>query len=130
MDGINHWAVLAAAVSAFVLGGIWYGPLFKNAWCHEAGIDMHQSNGHPARIFGGAFVLSLIAAAAFAVFLGPEPPLEFALTAGVAAGLCWVATSFGINYLFAGRSLKLWLIDGGYHTLQFALYGLILGLWH
>ena len=22
------------------------------------------------------------------------------------------------------------LIDGGYHTLQFTLYGLILGLWH
>ena len=28
------------------------------------------------------------------------------------------------------RSFKLWLIDGGYHTLQFTLYGLILGLWH
>jgi len=49
---------------------------------------------------------------------------------GFGAGLCWVATSFGINYLFAGRSLKLWLIDGGYHTLQFTLYGLVLGLWH
>ena len=29
-----------------------------------------------------------------------------------------------------GRSLKMWLIDGGYHSLQFALYGLVLGLWH
>jgi len=29
----------------------------------------------------------------------------------------------------AQRSLKLWLIDGGYHTLQFTLYGLIIGLW-
>ena len=84
----------------------------------------------PARIFGGAFVLSLIAAAVFALFLGPKPALGFALGAGATAGLCWVAASFGINYLFAGRSLKLWLIDGGYHTLQFTLYGLILGLWH
>jgi hypothetical protein len=24
----------------------------------------------------------------------------------------------------------LWLIDGGYHTLQFVLFGLILGAWH
>ena len=37
---INWLAVLAAAVSAFVLGGIWYGPLFKNTWCREAGIDL------------------------------------------------------------------------------------------
>ena len=44
--------------------------------------------------------------------------------------LAYVAMSFGINYAFAGRSFRLWLIDGGYHTLQFTLYGLILGLWH
>ncbi|TKR29403.1 DUF1761 domain-containing protein [Luteimonas gilva] len=130
MESINHWAVLVAAASSFLLGGIWYGPLFKRAWCREAGVDPDKPNGHRAKVFGGAFALSLIAAAVFAMFLGPKPALGFAVGAGVAAGLCWVGASFGINYLFAGRSLKLWLIDGGYHTLQFALYGLILGLWH
>jgi hypothetical protein len=130
MEGINLWAVLAAAASAFLLGGLWYGPLFKHAWCREAGVNPDKPSGHPARVFGGAFVLSLIAAAVFAMFLGPKPALGFAVGAGFAAGLGWVATSFGINYLFAGRSLKLWLIDGGYHTFQFVLYGLILGLWH
>jgi hypothetical protein len=130
MTDLNLWAVVAAAASAFLLGGIWYGPLFKHVWCREAGVDPDKSNGHPAMVFGGAFVLSLIAALVFALFLGPAPALPFALGAGFAAGLAWVAASFGINYLFAGRSLKLWLIDGGYHTLQFALYGLILGLWH
>lgn len=127
---LNVWAILVAAVSAFVLGGIWYGPLFKRVWCREAGVDPDKPNGHPAAIFGGAFVLSLVAAAVFALFLGPAPAPGLAIGAGVAAGLCWVAASFGINYLFAGRSLRLWLIDGGYHTLQFTLYGLILGLWH
>jgi hypothetical protein len=28
------------------------------------------------------------------------------------------------------RSLKLWFIDGDYHTVQFVLFGLILGSWH
>jgi hypothetical protein len=46
------------------------------------------------------------------------------------AGLAYVAMGFAINYAFAGRSFRLWLIDGGYHTLQFTLYGLILGAWH
>lgn len=130
MADLNYWAVLVAAASALLLGGIWYGPLFKQAWCREAGVDPDKANGHPAAVFGGAFVLSLVAATVFAVFLGAAPPLASSVTAGVAVGLGWVATSFGINYLFAGRSLKLWLIDGGYHTLQFALYGLVLGLWH
>ena len=29
MPDINYWAVLVAAASCFLLGGIWYGPLFK-----------------------------------------------------------------------------------------------------
>lgn len=129
MEGINLWAVLVAAISSFLLGGIWYGPLFAKAWAREAGVDL-QKSGHPARIFGGAFVFSLMAATVFALFLGPDPEWKFALHAGAAAGFFWVASSFGINYLFAQRSMKLWLIDGGYHTLQFTLYGLVLGLWH
>jgi hypothetical protein len=36
---LNWFAVLAAALSAFALGGLWYGPLFKKAWCREAGVD-------------------------------------------------------------------------------------------
>ncbi|HEU0307347.1 MAG TPA: DUF1761 domain-containing protein [Lysobacter sp.] len=127
---INWLAVVAAAVSAFLLGGIWYGPLFKNAWCREAGIDPNAAPGHPARVFGSAFVLALVAAFAFAVLLGPKPSLHLGLHHGALVGGAFVATSFGINYAFAQRSFKLWLIDGGYHLLQFVLYGAILGLWH
>ena len=127
---INWLAVIAAAVSAFLLGGIWYGPLFKHAWCREAGIDPAASPRHPARVFGSAFVLALVAAIAFACLLGPAPSLPLAVHHGALVGFAFVATSFGINYAFAGRSLKLWLIDGGYHLLQFVLYGVILGLWH
>ncbi|HEY1036786.1 MAG TPA: DUF1761 domain-containing protein [Pseudoxanthomonas sp.] len=129
MVGINLWAVLVAAVSSFLLGGIWYGPLFGKAWNAAAGMAP-QKQGHPAKIFGGAFVFSLLAAAVFAWFLGPQPPLSFAVCRGVLAGFGLVAASFGINYLFAQRGTRLWLIDGGYHTVQFALFGLVLGLWH
>lgn len=130
MHDINLWAVLAAAVSSFLLGGIWYGPLFKSPWCREAGIDLNKVNGHAVRVFGTAFVAALLSAFALAWFLWPKPNLSIALLKGLTAGLAIVATSFAINYSFAGRSLKLWLIDGGYHTVQFVLYGLILGLWH
>ena len=58
--------------------------------------------------------------------MGPRPPVAFGLGAGFAAGAFWVASSFGVNYLFERKSLKLFLINGGYHTLQFTLIGLIL----
>jgi len=60
---VNIWAVLLAAVSSFLLGGLWYSPM---------------------------------------LFLKP-----------------WNAAM--------GRTE---FIDGGYHTGQFVLYGVILGTWH
>ena len=128
---INIWAVAAAGVSAFVLGGLWYSPLlFARAWMKEAGLtEAELEAGNPAVIYGLGFLLALLAALVFALFIGPKPELGFALGAGFSAGLCWVAGSFGINYLFERRSLKLFFINGGYHTVQFSLYGLVLGLW-
>ena len=126
---MNIPAVLVAAVSSFLLGGLWYSPaLFGRLWNAENG-GVKQS-GHPAKVFGVAFLFSLAAAPCFAVWLGSAPSLEVALKAGALAGLGFVAASFGINYQFAQRSFKLWLIDGGYHAVQFVLFGLILGLWH
>lgn len=129
MHEINIWAVLVAAASSFALGGLWYSPaLFGKVWNRENGSQ--QQKGHPAKLFGVSFVLALIAAAAFAVWLGPAPDLRFAVSQGLVVGLFIVAACFGINYQFAQRSTLLWVIDGGYHTVQFVLFGLVLGLWH
>ncbi|MBF5041627.1 DUF1761 domain-containing protein [Aggregicoccus sp. 17bor-14] len=132
MNGINLWAVLLAAVSSFFLGGLWYSKLmFLGPWSRAAGPLPHQTEQkHPARVFGVSFLFALLAAVAFAFWLGPQPPLGAALRQGLIAGFCFVAASFGVNYQFANRSPLLWLIDGGYHTAQFLLFGLVLGLWH
>ena len=123
-------AIGTAALSVFLLGAVWYGPLFGKRWQALVGLNDEQVKSAPMlSVLGGSFVLSLIAAMVFALFLGPDPELGFALGAGASAGLCWVAASFGINYLFERRSAKLLLINGGYHTLQYTLIGLILGAW-
>jgi hypothetical protein len=70
----------------------------------------------------------LIAAAVLAVALEPEPSLPRAVFAGLAIGIGWVATSFGVNYLFAGRRFALFAVDAGYNIVLFALMGLIIGL--
>jgi hypothetical protein len=132
MPPVNLWAVLGAAAAAFLLGGLWYAPfLFGEAWQRAAQLSDEQiKSGNPAMIFGVSFLLLLLAAFVFALFLGPAPALPFALGAGLSAGLCWVAASLGVNYLFERKTLALFLVNGGYHTAQFTLYGLVLGLWH
>jgi hypothetical protein len=128
---INWLAVIAAAASSFVLGGVWYAALFAKAHQKAAGLSDDQAkSGNPALVFGGSFLLALVASASFAVFLGGEVDAQTGALYGFTAGLCWVTASFGINYLFERRSFTLFLINGGYHTLQFTLIGLILGAWH
>lgn len=126
---MNILAVLLAAVSSFILGGLWYSPvLFGKAWNRENGGLPEPAN--PAKVFGVSFVFSLVAATGFAVLLGPAPDLHEAVHYGLLVGIAMVGASFGINYQFSQRSFKLWLIDGGYHVAQFLLFALVLGLWH
>ena len=129
MPEINWLAVALCAISSLVLGGIWYSPLFfARAWQQAAGLsEAELQSGNMPKIFGLTLVLSFISAAVFAMFLGKNFGLGPAAAAGFSAGLCWVAASYGISYLFEHRPLKLWLINGGYHTLQFTLFGLIIG---
>lgn len=126
---INPWAVLLAAAAGFLLGGFWYSAAaFGRVWNRENGSA--PQSGHPVRVFGVSLALSLMTAGGFAWLLGPEPTLRRGVALGALAGFGLVAASFGINYQFAQRTLTLWAIDGGYHTVQFLLYGLVLGLWH
>ena len=132
---MNHLAILVCAVSIFLLGAPWYSKaMFLNPWARANGIDPNAprdpaKSKHPATVYGVAFVMAWIAAYAFAMLVGPEPHLHDALHAGLLCGGGVAATSFAINYQFANKPLSLLLIDGGYHTVQFTLYGLILGLW-
>jgi hypothetical protein len=125
---MNPWPILVAAISSFLLGGLWYSPmLFGRAWNRESGTPPQR--GHPAKVFGASLAFALVAAAAFSYIVGPQPPLERAIAWGAVMGFGIAATSFGINYQFAQRSFALWLIDGGYHTMQFVLFGVVIGAW-
>lgn len=126
---VSWIAVLLCGLATLLIGGLWYSPLlFAAVWQREAGVtdEALRSGSMPLR-FGGAFVLGTLAGAVFALFIGTEMTIAQATAAGAAAGIAWVAASFGINYLFERRSLRLWLINGGYHAVQFTAFGAIVG---
>lgn len=132
MGTVNWLAVVAAAISMFVIGGLWYSPLlFEKHWQRAAGLsDEDRARGNRVLIFGLAFVFSLLMAANLAFFVsGPETTLGFAVAAAVAAGLGWAALGLGIVALFERRPPAYFFINGGYLTVAFAVMGLILGLW-
>ena len=127
---LNYWAILLAALSSFMLGGLWYSPVFfVKVWLEGCGLtDLDLQNSDPKLIYGLAFILSLIAAFVLAFLLGPDPELIYSTTVGFAVGLGLAASSLGISYIFEQRPLSLFLVNGGYHTFQFILMAVILSV--
>jgi Protein of unknown function (DUF1761) len=128
---LNPWAVLAAAASAFALGGLWYSPLlFSGAWKKANGFGRDEPPAANAKIFGISFVLSLVMALNLAMFLNdPKTTLVWGATAGFLAGCGWVGVGLGIVSLFERRPWTYVLINGGYLTVAMVLMGAILGGW-
>jgi Protein of unknown function (DUF1761) len=127
---LNIWAILAAAISAFAIGGLWYSPvLLLAAWKRANGFT-----ADPPRVgakgFVIAFVLSLIMAVNLAMFLNaPGTTLAFGAMAGFLAGAGWVLVGIGIVAIFEHRPWKYVLINGGYLTVALTVMGVILGGW-
>lgn len=132
MPEINLLAVLFATLAAFLVGGLWYGPLFGKAWLGQVGMtaEQLQQGFNPAKAYGFTFICAGIAAyvlaAAFALLPTPVDLITGA-TYGVVLGIAWVGTSFATSYTFERRSATLLMINAGYHTVEFAAMGAILG---
>lgn len=129
-QSLNYLAVVAAAISAFGIGGLWYSPLLLGtAWKKANGFEENPPAAGP-KVFALALVLSLVMAVNLAMFLsGPTTTTAFGAMAGFLAGFGWAAMGIGIVSLFERRSLSYVLINGGYLTVALTVMGVILGAW-
>lgn len=137
MSNINFLAVIAATLSTFVVGWLWYGPLFGKAWMNAVGLSEEQlQQGNMAKIFGLAFVFEFIMAFNLAMFFFGSPEGAEMITAGNGAfygfltGFGWIFFALAVNSLYEQKSWKYMVINGGYWTVSLTVMGLILGAWH
>ncbi|MBY0505276.1 MAG: DUF1761 domain-containing protein [Bryobacteraceae bacterium] len=130
LETLNFGAILAAAGSAFLVGGLWYSPLlFGPAWIRANGFTGSPPTAG-ARTFVITFALSLLMAFNLAMFLNdPKTTAAWGAAAGFLAGFGWVAMGIGIVSLFEQRPWSYVFVNGGYLTVAMVLMGLILGAW-
>lgn len=128
---INYLAVGVAAISSFFIGGLWYSPLlFQKQWMKENGFSEEDlKSGNMLVIFLTSLLCSLIISINLAAFLGPDASISWGAGAGALAGFGWVAMGYAVTYSFERKSIRLWLINAGYHVLSFTLMGTILTAW-
>lgn len=129
MFAIQWGPAIVSVILAFFVGGLWYSTkMFGNAWVAANG-NAKVEKHHRAGVYIVSLIFYLLAALFFNYIVGIHPDFVHAVKMGLAVGVAFVAGSFAINYLFAGRSIKLLLIDGFYHVVQFLIYGIVFGLW-
>ena len=135
LGSLNYWAILVAVMFNQALGAAWYSALAK-PWMAEVGLsieDMEAMKGTPRQWY--PYVLAVVCAFVFtlglallAQGLGVDSAGE-GLGLGVLAAVGFIFTSNAINYAFEGRSLKLFLINGGYPLIAYSVIGILLGAW-
>ncbi len=127
---LNWLAIFVAAVSTFLIGGIWYS-LFKRQWiAANYFTEKYLEERKLSFVFGLSFLFSFIMAFNLAMFIGSKADISYGMIAGFLAGFGWIFFSIGIISLFEKRSFKYALINGGNMTIAFTVMGAILGAWH
>lgn len=132
MEKLNLMAIIAAAVSMFLIGGVWYSKaLFANVWMKENNLTEEQlAKSNKAKTFGLSFLFSLIMAFNLAMFISDESiDFTMAIFYSLCVGLGWIALAFGIVALFELRSWRYIFINGGYMVISFLVMGIIIGAW-
>jgi uncharacterized protein DUF1761 len=131
MDQLNLLAVCAAAVSSFVIGGLWYSPLlFQKAWMAANNFkESDLQGGNTGLIFALSFLFALVMALNLAMFLNaPGTTLAWGATAGALTAI-WVALGIGTVALFERRPWAYTLVNGGYWLVALVVMGAIIGGW-
>ena len=136
---INFIAILVAVVANFILGFIWYTPLFGKAWAKEMGFDTNikPAGGEMAKgmifmVIGNFFLAYVFAhnIAAWSFVPGME---EMSTTVSImnTAIFTWLGFYLPVDIgivTWEKKSWKLFFINTGYHFMMLLVASIILTL--
>jgi hypothetical protein len=144
---INWLAVVAASLSSFVIGAVWFGPkTFYPVWMTAMGRKVPTENvpmsaGSTILMFGGTYLGALIQVSTLAVVVSLARAVDPTIGAlGGAAIGALLGFGIGAAASFSHRQFAqqnhnqvdavwVWLIEVGQDIVCLAVAGLIIGAW-
>lgn len=138
----NVWAIVVAGVVSFVLGWLWYGPLFGKYWLGLSGVTPEQIAEAQAKGQKGMakkYILTILGAVIMAGALsrGITYAFGFLQTSGLWAGaqiafcswLGFIAPATLSLVLWGKRDWRLWALDNGYYLVSLIIMSFIIVGW-
>lgn len=137
---INYIAILVTVVANFILGFIWYTPLFGKAWAKEQGFDMTVKPPKGAIAKGmifmviGNFLMAYVFAHNIAAWTYVPEMNEMAASGTIlnSAIFTWLGFFLPVDLSavsWENKSWKLFFINTGYHLATLLVAATILTLW-
>ena len=133
---VNIWAVLAAAVSQFIIGMLWYSPaLFGNAWMKMVGISKSDMAKAQKKGMAGQMLVGFLGSIVMAFVLGMLLPVfavvdwQSALQAVFWLWLGFVGTVSLGSVLWEGRPSCLWFLNNAYQLVAIYVMALVITYW-
>lgn len=139
---LNWLAIAVSVVASFLVGGLWYGPLFGKAWKKEMGVP---PDGKPTgAMMGKSLGLNLVGTFLTAFVLAHDvvgwrpstwnagadaSPAVYGFFAGF---FTWIGFAVPIHLngvSFEGKSWKLFFINVAFLFVSFQIIGMILSFW-
>jgi len=134
---VNYWAVLFAAVITFILGAVWYGPVFGKQWMKITGSDKRSTEENKKLMdeitpyYGIVFLFALLTNYVLYHFVK-----AWSTTSGMETAF-WIWLGFSMpvaaNAMWEGLSrqmvLKKFLIVSGYLFVSLMISGYIFTMW-
>ena len=131
MLGINYWAVVVAAVAAFVASSVWYIVFGKELAKVSAAFAKGMQKPQPWKMLG-VIVTSLVLALVLAYFLRLIGNVDWvgAVRVGVLLWIGLAAMQWVGSMLWENVPVKMAAIHAGDWLVKLVLIAVIVGVWH
>jgi len=134
MITVNFIAVIVATVAAFLVGALWYGPLFGKEWKRLMGFSdeaMRSMKMTPFQAMAGGFVATLVLTFVLANLMA----MTLTVTVGAALTLAmwiwigFVATIMSNMVWYESRPMKLYFINASHYLVALLVAAFVLAWW-
>lgn len=130
---IDWMGAIAAAVTCFVSGFVWFGPkTFFPVWWRAMGktdADVPGQGQNMGMVFGLTTAAALLQGVVLSLILGNivsgDASLAQGSVVGAVTGIAVCLPALG-HRLFAGHTVRVWLLECGNDLLNFVLMGAVL----
>ncbi|CAN5150493.1 hypothetical protein BH09BAC5_BH09BAC5_10880 [soil metagenome] len=134
----NWLAIGVAALTYWIIGALFYSALFRKPWMAGHKIEMPTAPDEIAKmkksmpmVMVMGLLMNIVVAIIVGMFVMALGSIHCISGMKLGLALSFLATiPLLMSHSYTMKSMKLWVIDGGYHVISITLMSIIISVWH